>query len=63
MNEKYAAPDGRKLVYSSLNPVKLLRGANIFTYVLLLVLALVIAVIVLVTVAASRKKRRRAAEK
>ncbi|MBE6544124.1 MAG: bifunctional metallophosphatase/5'-nucleotidase [Ruminococcaceae bacterium] len=37
MDEKYSAPDGRKVVYSSLNPVKLLRNANIFTYIVIIV--------------------------
>lgn len=63
MDPKYEDPDGRKVVYSSLNPVKLLKGANIFTYVLLLVLVLVISAIVLVVAIIVRKKRRRAAEK
>lgn len=35
MDSAYAKPDGRKLVYKSLNPVKLLRNANIFTYIVL----------------------------
>lgn len=48
MNEHYSKPDGRKKVYSSLNPVKLLRNANIFTYIVLgvaLILAAVFAFI------------------
>ena len=49
LDAKYAAVDGRKVVYSSLNPVKLLRNANIFTYVVLIVIAVLIAVVVLVT--------------
>ncbi|MBQ3490589.1 MAG: bifunctional metallophosphatase/5'-nucleotidase [Clostridia bacterium] len=41
MDETYASPDGRKVVYSSMNPVKLLRNANIFTYIaLILIIAL-----------------------
>ncbi len=59
MNEKYQSADGRKVVYSSLNPVKLLRGANVFTHVLLLVVALLIAVIAIVTTFVIRKKHRR----
>jgi len=62
MDPKYEDPDGRKVVYSSWNPVKLFREANVFTYVLLLVLVLLLAVIVLVTVAIIRRKRRRAAK-
>ena len=49
MDAKYADVDGRKVVYSSINPVKLLRNANIFTYVVLIVIAVLIAVVVLVT--------------
>lgn len=48
MDEQYAAPDGRKVVYSSWNPVKLLRSANKFTYILLAVLLVVIVVITLI---------------
>lgn len=59
MDEAYAAPDGRKVVYSSLNPVKLLRGANKFTYVLLAVVAVLVVVVILVTRAIVRKVRRR----
>ncbi len=57
--EKYANPDGRKVVYSSLNPVKLVRNANIFTYIAILLILLVIAGIVLVTRAIIKKKKRR----
>ena len=46
MDERYASPDGRKIVYSSLNPIKLLRGANIFTYIALALIALVITGVV-----------------
>ncbi len=47
MDPAYAAPDGRKVVYSSLNPAKLLSNANVFTYVLLGVILLVLALIAL----------------
>lgn len=50
MDEAYSEPDGRKNVYSSLNPVLLLRNANIFTYVVLIVAVLLIGALVLVTV-------------
>lgn len=42
VDEKYSDVDGRKVVYSSLNPVKLLRKANKFTYILLAVVILLI---------------------
>ena len=58
MDQKYAETDGRKVVYSSLNPVKLLRNANIFTYVVLILIVAVIAVITLVTVKIVKKIKR-----
>ena len=58
MDSRYATTDGRKVVYKSLNPVKLLRSANIFTYVVLIVLLVIIAVIVLIVRAIVRRRRR-----
>jgi len=64
MDSRYAEPDGRKVVYSSLNPVKLLSNANIFTYIVLIVVIVLVGVITLVTVLVVRKiKRKRAAKK
>ncbi len=57
ISENYSAPDGRKVVYSSLNPVKLLRGANIFTFVLLAVIAVLVLAVVLVVRKIIRKKK------
>lgn len=62
MDEQYAAPDGRKVVYSSWNPVKLLRSANKFTYILLAFLLVVIAVITLIVRAVVRRIRRKRAK-
>ena len=45
MDARYEKPDGRKVVYKSLNPIKMLRGANIFTYVAILAIILVIGLI------------------
>ena len=60
MDAKYAQPDGRKVVYSSLNPIKLLRNANIFTYVALALIIILIAVIVLVVrLIIVRRKRKK----
>ncbi len=42
MDERYEKPDGRKVVYSSLNPIKLLKNPNIFTIVVVLVALIVI---------------------
>lgn len=50
MDSRYEKPDGRKVVYASLNPVKLLRNANMFTYIALALVIILTAVIVLVTV-------------
>ena len=63
MDARYASTDGRKVVYASLNPVKLLRNANVFTYVVLLVIAVLIAVIVCVVRLIARRRRRKAAER
>jgi len=59
MDPQYAQADGRKVVYSSLNPVKLLRNANWFTLVAAVVILVLVAVIVLVTWAIVRKVRKR----
>ena len=65
MDQRYAEPDGRKVVYSSLNPADLLRNANIFTYIIVAVILLAFAVIALgafgVVKLVIRKKRMRAA--
>ncbi len=55
MDNRYATTDGRKIVYKSLNPVKLLTNANIFTYIILIAFAVVIAVAVLVVCLIKRK--------
>ncbi len=47
MDEKYASTDGRKIVYSSLNPAKLLKNANKFTYILIGVIVVLIILVVL----------------
>ena len=60
MDARYASTDGRKVVYASLNPVKLLRNANVFTYVVLLVIAVLIAVIVCVVRLIVRRRRKAA---
>lgn len=48
MDEHYASVDGRKIVYSSMNPVHLLKNANVFTYALLGIAAVLILVVVLI---------------
>ncbi len=60
MDARYAATDGRKVVYKSLSPVKLLRGANIFTWAVLGIFAVVVAAVVLVVRGIIRHRRRKA---
>ena len=62
MDEQYAQPDGRKVIYSSWNPVKLLSNANKFTWFLLaaiVVVALILVGIVALVRKLCRKLRRR----
>lgn len=59
MDARYAKPDGRKVVYASLNPVKLFSNANQFTYILLAVVAVLIAVMVLIVWLILRKRRKK----
>lgn len=63
VNARYAATDGRKVVYSSSNPAKLLRGANKFTYVLLAVLLVLVFLIVLIVRAVARRIKRKQNQK
>lgn len=63
LDSRYARPDGRKVVYKSLNPVKLLRNANIFTYiVLVLIVGIITAVVFIVRTVVRRVKRKKAAK-
>ena len=59
MDEQYAQTDGRKVVYSSLNPVKLLRNANKFTYILVAVILTLVLIVILITRAIVRRARRK----
>jgi len=61
MDPRYEKPDGRKVVYSSLNPVKLLRNANLFTYLALALILVLIALIALVTVKIIKRVRKKRA--
>lgn len=59
MDEQYSQPDGRKVVYSSWNPVNLLRSANRFTFgVIAIILVLVLVVVFIVRLVIRRRKRR-----
>ena len=46
MDEQYAQPDGRKVIYSSWNPVKVLRNANKFTWILLAAIVVLVLLVV-----------------
>ena len=59
IDEQYSRPDGRKVVYSSLNPVDLLRNANKFTVILLTAVLLLVGVILAVCRLVRRRKRRK----
>ena len=59
LDSRYAEPDGRKVVYKSLNPIKLLRNANIFTYTVLVLIVGIITAIVFIIRAVVRKQRRK----
>lgn len=59
MDAAYSQTDGRKVVYSSWNPVDLLKNANRFTWILLAVMALLLAVVILVVRAVLRRIRRK----
>ena len=48
MDKTYAQPDGRKVVYSSWNPVDLLRNANVFTFALIAIVVLLILILFLI---------------
>ncbi len=59
MDSRYAQPDGRKVVYASLNPVEMLKNPNKFTFIALAVILVVLLVIILIIRAIVRKVRRR----
>lgn len=50
MDQKYGQTDGRKLVYSSWNPVSLLKHAGLPTFVAILALVIVVVLLVLMVV-------------
>ena len=61
VDEAYATTDGRKVVYSSWNPIKLLRNPNIFTFVaLILILLIILLIVLLVRFIIKRVKKRKA---
>lgn len=61
--DSYSSPEARKVVYASMNPYELLRGANIFTWAVILIVLLIIAVIVLVSVKIVKRKKKSQTDK
>lgn len=59
MDEQYSRTDGRKVVYSSLSPVQMLKNPNKFTVIALIAILVVLAVIILIVRAIVRKVSRR----
>ena len=59
IDPKYEKPDGRKVVYSSLNPIDLLRRANVFTFVAMILVNLVIAGVAFATVKIVKKVKKK----
>ena len=59
LDARYADTDGRKVVYASWNPVKLLRNANVFTYIVLAVIVILLAVIALIIRAIVVRRKRK----
>ncbi len=65
MDEYYSKPDGRKTVYTSYNPIKLLSGANLYTYsrivfILAVVGVAVFAIVITIRLINKKHKRKRA---
>ena len=58
---RYAETDGRKVVYKSLNPVDLVRNANVFTYAVIAVAVILVAAIVLIVRAVVKKSKKKKA--
>ena len=63
VDAKYAAPDGRKVVYSSLNPIKLLKNPNIFTIVVVVLGVSIIGGIVFAVLGIVKGIKKRKAKK
>ncbi len=63
MDSRYAQPDGRKVVYSSLNPVKLLSKANKFTYALIAVIAVLVLIVVSIVHLIIKLKNKKSSKK
>ena len=60
MDPRYKQIDGRKLIYSSMNPGDLLRNANKFTYFAVAVILILVTTVVLISSLILRKVRKNA---
>ena len=59
VDQRYAAPEGRKVEEASLNPVSLLKGLNLVGWVALVVCLVVLALIVFIVYRIATRGRRR----
>ena len=59
MDVHYSTVDGRKVVYSSLNPADMLRNANIFTVVVIIFILAVIGGVTWAVIAIRKKISRK----
>ncbi len=59
LDSRYENTDGRKVVYKSLNPVDLVRNANVFTYAVIAILVILIAAIVLIVRTIVKKSKKK----
>ncbi len=62
MDSRYATTDARKVVYKSLNPVKLLRNANIFTCIVIILFVLIVATVIFIVRLIVRHKKYKSLE-
>ena len=59
VDQRYAAPEGRKVKEASLNPVSLLKGLNLVGWIALVVCLVVLALIVFIVYRIATRGRRR----
>ena len=59
VDKAYEKPDGRKTVYSSINPINLVKNPNKFTIIVIVVILVLILIITLIIRAIIRKSRKR----
>ena len=60
MDERYAKPDGRKVIYASWNIADLLRNANVYTYILIAIISiLIIAIVFIVHISVVIRKKKK----